>query len=136
MSVIVHRSTPDNTELPSLLVAAETLLDIGTSLASSLSGPLSDYIIREERPTAAGESVWSVTAKSCYQQRFREGQQKLCLSETRLWEAQEKLDVMNQVENDRELCFATMEVYRGLEKSMLLAFLFCVHDLTSILHSS
>jgi hypothetical protein len=82
MSVVIHRSSPDNAVLPSLiLVAVETPLDIAASLASSLSDPLTDYIIREELPLG---TVWSVAAQSCYQQRFGEGQQKLRLSEIKL----------------------------------------------------
>lgn len=108
-------------------------LDIAASLTSSLSGPLTDYIVREQLHTGTREPVWS--AKVCYQQKFQEGQQKLCLSEMRLREAEEKLVKMDQITNDRETCLATMEVYSRLEKSMILTSLFSVHNLTIILCS-
>jgi len=137
MSVTVHRSSPlDNLVLPSLmLVAVETPLDIAASLASSLSGPLTDYIIREQLPMGISGPVWSVTAKACYQQRFREGQQKLCLSEMKLREAEEKLVKTDQITNDREICLTTMEVYSRLEIGKIVISLYSLHHLTSILQS-
>ena len=110
-------------------------LDIAASLTSSLSGPPTDYIVREQLHTGTSEPVWSVTAKVCSQQRVREGQQKLCLSEMRLREAEEKLVKMDQITNDRETCLTTMEVYSRLEKSTILISSFSVHNLTIILCS-
>src|ERR1700733_7148714 len=122
MSVTVHRSTRGDAMLPSLILTSvrpvEISLDIVTSLASSLSGSLTDYIIKEVEPyTCVDGPVWSVSAKPSHQQRLLERRQKLCLSEERFREAEETLLLMD---HDREICIATMKVYMCLDKSMIL----------------
>jgi hypothetical protein len=117
MSVIVHRSAPnDISPPPIILVAVRSTIDITAALAASVSGPLTDYDIAEV-PTGASGPVWSLTAKQSYQDRFRATQQMLYLSESRLREAEEKLAIM---ERELEISLATVELYNRLERSKIL----------------
>jgi hypothetical protein len=94
------------------------------ALASSLSGPIDEYLIREDL-TPSG-TVWSVTAKASYQDRFR--QRALELKQVR-----EKLRLLQNRQDNQDLCIITVEIYSRLSSSTISHSLLCIllHDLTS-----
>lgn len=63
------RSAPEPLTTLKITLTASSFESM-VAFSSSLSGPIDEYLIRED-PTPSG-TVWSVTAKASYQDRFRQ----------------------------------------------------------------
>ena len=101
---VIHSAPEPPPFSPITLAAGPTVSSFESmvAIASSLSGPLDNYSISEQfTPTG---TLWNVTAKASYQDRFRQRTLELKTLRDQLKRLQNRRD-------DQELCFITIEIY-------------------------